>query len=91
MSALTGRPSSVRERGEGKALLTNAAKPQPKGLRDPHKYDWMPPDPPRIPRIEQMSLLRTALMLLVALLLTGAVAWGALAWNALSRFVGWLW
>lgn len=60
-------------------------------MRDPHKYDWLPHDPPRLPRAERMSLSRTALTLLVAWVVCGLIAWGALLWNTLWHFLGWLW
>lgn len=57
--------------------------------RDPHKYDWMPPDPPRIPRERRATIARFVLIIgcLVAVLTLecmGAVA--LCGW--LARVVG---
>lgn len=42
-------------------------------MRDPHKYDWLPPDPPRIPKQHPLTPVQAGLCLLGALILTALV------------------
>ena len=58
--------------------------------RDPRKYTWMPPDPPRIPRRTPLTPVQAALCVIGLLLILGALYVAGLEYVALGRFVGWM-
>lgn len=60
-------------------------------MRDSHKYDWMPPDPPRIPRQQPITAVQAGITIIVALLLIGALSYAGVVIRALIRFCGWMW
>jgi len=58
---------------------------------DPHKYDWMPPDPPRIPRRQSVELtnLQVALCLIGVIAILGVLYFVGLEVASMVRYFGW--
>lgn len=56
-------------------------------MRDPHKYDWLPPEPPHVPRREQVSATNTALSIVLAVIAAAVIAVLTFAWPIVEAWL----
>lgn len=82
MLRLTARPTSAAP--DTKAMPLTCVK---KRGRDPNKYSWMPPDPPRVPR-PTLTVVQAAMALIVLWAVLGVLAFAALEWRMLVKLAG---
>lgn len=59
-------------------------------MKDPHKYTFLPPDPPRIPRQSTLTPVQAVLCVIGLLALLGAGWVAGMEWLTLDRLVGWV-
>lgn len=73
MSRLTAGPRSAASDNNAAPFVAVPICVKKRGGRDPDKYTWLPPDPPRVPRQDPLTPVQAGLCLLGALIATAIV------------------